>query len=178
MGPLVDLIDILTEMIDMRSFSNLWYWIALAVLWSSASNWVIGVPFDLIARAGRKGGQVAEDLEMAVAVQVRRFLYVADNGGVFLVGAVFFALTMLGLLGFLYHLEFAQAVFLMMCPMTIVGTLTIGCARKISDLGLSGDALRKALLRTRVQIQVLGTISIFVTACWGMYQNLTIGALG
>ncbi|MCU0909379.1 MAG: component of SufBCD complex, partial [Rhodobacteraceae bacterium] len=24
------------EVIDMRSFSNLWYWIGLAVLWSSA----------------------------------------------------------------------------------------------------------------------------------------------
>ena len=29
------------ELIDMRSFSSLWYWIGLAVLWSSASHWVL-----------------------------------------------------------------------------------------------------------------------------------------
>jgi len=34
------------ELIDMRSFSNLWYWIVLSVLWSTMSHWVLGVPFD------------------------------------------------------------------------------------------------------------------------------------
>jgi hypothetical protein len=45
------------EVIDMRSFSSLWYWIALAVMWSSASHYVLGVPFDLVQRARRRGGQ-------------------------------------------------------------------------------------------------------------------------
>ena len=45
------------EVIDMRSFSNLWYWIMLAVIWSSTSHWVLGVPHDMFIRARRQGGQ-------------------------------------------------------------------------------------------------------------------------
>ena len=29
----MDLADTIFEVIDMRSFSNLWFWIALAVVW-------------------------------------------------------------------------------------------------------------------------------------------------
>ena len=50
------------ELIDMRSFSNLWYWIVLAVLWSSVSHWVLGVPFDMVQRAKRHGGKSLDDL--------------------------------------------------------------------------------------------------------------------
>jgi hypothetical protein len=50
-------VPIVFEVIDMRSFSNLWYWIALAVLWSSTSHWVLGVPFDMIQRARRRAGR-------------------------------------------------------------------------------------------------------------------------
>ena len=49
----MDAIDLAFEVIDMRSFSNLWYWVALAVLWSSASHWVMGIPHDMIYRARR-----------------------------------------------------------------------------------------------------------------------------
>jgi hypothetical protein len=56
------------ELIDMRSFSNLWYWIALAVVWSTASHWVLGVPFDLITRARRKGGVVEQDLKTLLRI--------------------------------------------------------------------------------------------------------------
>jgi len=34
----VDFLDLVTEVIDLRSFSNLWYWIVLAILWSSLSH--------------------------------------------------------------------------------------------------------------------------------------------
>ena len=33
-------------------------------------------------------------------------------------------------------------------------------------------------MRHRLQTQMIGTLAIFVTALWGMYQNLTIGVLG
>ena len=49
----MDWYDTVFEVIDMRSFSNLWYWIGLAVLWSSVSHWVLGVPYDSILRAKR-----------------------------------------------------------------------------------------------------------------------------
>ena len=74
------------ELIDMRSFSNLWYWIALAVVWSTTSHWVIGVPFDMLQRAARHGGQAEADLEAMVRINCNRVLYIAGVSGLWLVG--------------------------------------------------------------------------------------------
>ena len=74
------------EIIDMRSFSNLWYWIALAVAWSSVSHWVMGVPFDMIQRASRQGGDAQIDLEDLVRINSNRLLYIAGMSGLWLLG--------------------------------------------------------------------------------------------
>ena len=157
----------------MRSFSNLWFWIALAVMWSTASHWVLGVPYDMVLRAARVGGQAEEDLEDIVRVNVNRLLYIADVSGLWLVGLVSFALTVLGAGGFGYDLQFMQALFLLAFPMAIVWGLGVRTARGIRAAGLSGAALRRKLRLHRVAVQVIGMIAIFVTAMWGMYQNLT-----
>jgi hypothetical protein len=166
------------ELIDMRSFSNLWFWIALAVAWSSASHWVLGVPYDIILRARRVGGQSETDLEDIARVNVNRLLYIARVSGLWLLGLICFILTMLALLGFWYGVEFAQAVFLLGFPMSLVGLLNISTARLIEAEGSSGALLHKRLLRCRLYTQMIGTAAIFVTALWGMYQNLAIGVLG
>ncbi len=69
------------DLIDMRSFSNLWYWIALAVTWSSTSHWVLGVPFDMVLRA-RLGGEAARHLELMTQINVARLLYMGREAGV------------------------------------------------------------------------------------------------
>ena len=67
----------------MRSFSNLWYWIALAVLWSTVSHWVLGVPFDMVQRAApATAGRRETDLEPTGADQREPHLYIADTAGV------------------------------------------------------------------------------------------------
>lgn len=161
----------------MRSFSNLWFWIALAVLWSSASHWVIGVPYDMIMRARRQGGQAEEDLQDIVRVNVNRLLYIADVSGLWLIGFGCFLVTGLAVLGFVYNVEFAQAVFLLGLPMSILFALSMVTSRKIATQGLSGEDLRACLLRHRLYTQMLGVVSIFLTAMWGMYQNLSFGVL-
>lgn len=159
----------------MRSFSNLWFWIALAVLWSSASHWVIGVPYDMIVRARRVGGQAEVDLEDIVRVNVNRLLYIAQVSGLWLLGFGCFFLTGLALLGFVYDVEFAQAVFLLALPMSILGALSLSTASLIVEHDLRGEDLRARLMRHRLYTQMLGVVSIFCTALWGMYQNLSIG---
>lgn len=161
----------------MRSFSNLWYWIALAVMWSIASHWVLGVPYDMVTRARDAGGQSEIDLEELTAIHVRRILMIGRMAGLWMLGLVCFMLTSLGLLGFVYGIEFAQAVFLLAMPMGLVGLLSVSNARLIDQNDLKGVALRRRLGRHRLFVQVLGVLSIFVTALWGMYQNLSIGVL-
>lgn len=174
----MDWYQTLFELIDMRSFSNLWFWIVLAVVWSSASHWVLGVPFDLVLRARRHGGQAEADLEDLVRINVNRLLYIGQVSGLWVLGFVCFFLTMLVLLGFLYAVEFAQAVFLLAFPLSIVGALSLSTAKLIRAEEAHGERLRKRLARHRIYTQIVGMISIFVTALWGMYQNVALGPLG
>ncbi|MBE1282243.1 MAG: component of SufBCD complex [Rhodobacteraceae bacterium] len=168
----------LFELIDMRSFSNLWFWIALAVVWSSASHWVLGVPYDMVQRARRVGGQTQQDMEDLVRINVNRLLYIGRVSGLWILGFACFFLSGLAILGFVYELEFAQALFLLGFPMSFVALISLSTARLIEAEGLLGEDLCKRLTRCRLYIQMIGTVSIFITAIWGMYQNLSIGVLG
>lgn len=165
------------ELIDMRSFSNLWFWIALAVMWSSASHWIVGVPFDLVQRARRHGGQAEQDLDNLAHIHSNRLLYIARVSGLWLLGLVCFVLTVLLIMGFVYGLEIAQALFLLGLPMSIVALLSLSTARGIELENARGEMLRKRLTRQRLYVQLVGVVSIFVTALWGMYQNLSLGVL-
>ncbi|CUH88385.1 hypothetical protein PH5382_02321 [Phaeobacter sp. CECT 5382] len=168
----------LSEMIDMRSFSNLWYWIALAVLWSTLSHRVLGVPFDMVHRARKHGGQSARDLADLVRININRLLFVVHSAGVWLLGFTCFILSVLATLGFVLQVEIAQSVFLLMFPLALVSLVNLYFAQNIAANEPTGEELYKAMTACRICIQLLGMVFIFATAMWGMYQNLNIGPLG
>lgn len=174
----MDLHQTIFEVIDMRSFSNLWYWIGLAVMWSTASHWVLGVPWDMAIRARRKGGRLEEDFEALVRIYTARLVHIAEVSGLMLTSLIPFLLTVLGVLGFYYRIEFAQAVFLMAFPMTLVWILSIRTAQKVRAADETGADLHRRLSRHRISVQAIGIVSIFFTAMWGMLQNFSIGVLG
>jgi hypothetical protein len=166
------------ELIDLRSFSNLWYWIMLAIMWSRASHWVIGVPFDLVLRARRQGGALQSDVEAMVGIQSRRLLYFSAKMGMLPVAFLSFAVTCLSILAVVYDVEFAQAVLLLLLPMATLSAMSVRTARLITVTESTGDALHQRLSRHRFATQLLGILSIFVTAIFGMYQNLHTSVLG
>ncbi len=173
----MDLYQTLREVIDLRSFSNLWYWIALAVLWSSASHWVLGVPYDLIQRARRRGGQTALDVEALVHINVRRLLGITRTAAVPLFATTAFLLSSLTLLAFWFWVEFAQALFFLAAPMVVVGWLSLRASVRIEAEEATGDALYLRLVRHRRMVQGVGIVSILVTSLFGMYQNLNVSIL-
>lgn len=170
--------QIIFEVIDMRSFSNLWYWIMLAVLWSSSSHWVLGVPFDLISRARRHGGEAQADLELLVRINTTRMLHIARTAGTWAIAVLCFVLSALLMLAVFYNIEFAQAVLFLVVPMAVLAALSVRVAGIIEAEALTGEALDRRLMRHRFSIQLLGIVSIFVTSMFGMYQNMHIGVLG
>ncbi|WP_245306281.1 component of SufBCD complex [Roseovarius aestuariivivens] len=174
----MDLINEIFELIDMRSFSNLWFWIVLAVMWSTVSHWVLGVPWDMVLRAKKGDPEGIEDLQDMVRISTNRILYIATETGLVLAGFLCFVLTSLFLLGFVYDNQFSQAVFLLAFPMSLIAVLSIGTAQAIRAGGLEGEALYKRLHKHRLITQIIGMLSIFATAMWGMLQNMTAGALG
>jgi hypothetical protein len=166
------------ELIDMRSFSNLWFWIALAVVWSSASHWILGVPFDMVGRARRRGGATVDDLTDLLRINTARILYIADEAGLWVIASGTFFLTGFAVLGWVYWVEIAQALFLLGFPMSLVSLLSVRTARALHEKDHDLDAVYKRLARHRLMVQGIGMVSIFVTAMWGMYMNLSVGVLG
>ncbi|UAB90237.1 component of SufBCD complex [Ruegeria sp. SCSIO 43209] len=174
----MDIYSSIFELIDMRSFSNLWYWIGLAVLWSSASHWTMGVPYDLVMRARRVGGQSEQDLLDVARINSNRVLYIVETSGLVLMAICCFVLTGLATLGFFYDVEFAQAVFLLLLPMCFVMMISIAAARRLQTQEATVENVSKTLTRSRTFTQIIGMFSILITAFWGMYQNISIGVLG
>ncbi len=166
------------EVIDMRSFTSIWYWIVVAVVWSTTAHWTMGVPFDAVTRARRSdGGAAQEELETLVNVKCNRLVHIIDVSGPLVVGLAFFLLTVLMILGFWYKIEIAQAVVLIAAPMSLVAFSSIHNAQEIKSSGIYGQALRTRLARIRFINQVIGLISIFITAFWGMWHNLNTTVL-
>lgn len=176
-GSGVDVYRTVFEVIDMRSFSNLWYWIALAVLWSSTSHWVLGVPFDMIQRARRHGGQAEADLEAMVAINTRRFLGISRTAAAPIFAVVSFLLSGLFILAVWYRSEFAQAVLFLFVPMIFVGWLSLRTALRIEAGEQAGPPMYRRLMLHRRLVQAVGMVSILVTSMFGMYQNLNVSIL-
>ena len=174
----MDWYETVFEVIDMRSFSNLWYWIGLAVIWSTVSHWVIGVPYDMVTRAKSQGGQAEIDLNDLVRINCNRLLYISTVSGTWLLAFISGFITSLFILGLWYHVEFAQALLLLVFPLSISGMMTISTARRIAEAHATGDVLQKMLSRHRIYTQFVGMFSVFVTAMWGMVHNLAVGPLG
>lgn len=176
-GPLpLDFLDLLTEVIDLRSFSNLWYWIVLAILWSSMSHWTIGVPFHLVTRSKRGDAQAHEDMLVLARMNADRLLTFAETSATLATAFSTFLLTGLAIIGWAYGIEFCQAIFLLLCPSMLVlalGVWTSGRLRK-DDY----QHVPQILKQHRTIVQMIGVVFIFVTAFWGMYQNVNVGPLG
>ena len=62
--------------------------------------------------------------------------------------------------------------------MSFVGLITMATAHRIERDDPQEDALFRRLTIHRTYVQIVGMVSIFVTAVWGMYQNLSVGPWG
>ena len=138
----------------------------------------MGIPFDMVTQARRKGGPAMEDLQDIARVNITRILEIVRIAGPWLVALVLFVITTLAISGFVYGAEFAQALFCMGFPMMFVGYLNYATARRIRREKARGEHLCRAILRCRVYVQLIGTVSNFFTALWGMYSNISASVLG
>ncbi|MFN3952809.1 MAG: component of SufBCD complex [Pararhodobacter sp.] len=169
--------DSVFTLIDLRSFSNLWFWIVLALMWSSLSHHVLGVPFDMVIRARRQGGQAMADLEALVAIQVRRRMNILRASGVWITAFWAAVLSAMSLLGFRYNLEFAQALTLLGVPATLVFALGFRLASRLETQPASDEALTRLLTWHRLKVQLIGLLAVMITAFWGMFHNLSISVI-
>lgn len=173
----VDLHEIIYEMIDFRSFTSVWYWIAVAVVWSTASHYILGVPFEMVTRARRHGARAQEDLELMVGVNVRRMTNIYAVAGSWLVAFSFFGLSVLALLAVVYRLEVAQAILLIIGPLSVVRGAGFILAHRLAREQPEGLALCRRMARHRMLVQIVGLLSIFATAAWALFHHMQVRVL-
>ena len=174
----MDIYVTIFELIDMRSFTSMWFWIVLAVFWSTMSHYVIGVPYDLIQRAARMGEGALQDVETLARINTHRILFIGNSAGLIVTGVGAFVLSSLALMGFFYGVEFCQALFLLGFPFAVVSMIGQRTARIVQTNALTGNALLARLRKHRFMTQLVGIISIFVTAFWGIFQAMSTSILG
>ena len=166
------------ELIDTRSFSSMWYWIILAIFWSMVSHFVLGVPFDLVQRTMRADdADNWRDLEILTQINARRLYVIGRNVGIAVAAGAAFILTVLFILGFVYWVEFCQALFLLLFPFTLVSLISQRTARIIIERAPVRMELARHLRRQRLITQIIGMISIFITAFWGVFKAMETGVL-
>lgn len=160
-------------LIEMNSFSNIWYWMILAVSWSLNSHFILGVPFDMVQRAGRrKDADLVPDLDAYAAQSIKRITIISERGGVAFSAAFFFCFIALAILGFGYAVELAQAVFLLLLPLNLVWLYTVRVAYRLHETQPKGAELISALKRHRMIVQGAGLVAITVTVLYGMVHNI------
>ncbi|NBO21003.1 MAG: component of SufBCD complex [Rhodobacteraceae bacterium] len=168
--------QLIVQLIDLRSFSNLWYWIMLGVMWSAISHRSLGIPSDLIRHA-QFDAAAAADLRAMARITAQRYVNLSAQTAAWVAGGVFFTLSALLTAAIWFGSEFALATFWLLgpaCPMLLVNLST---ARRI--LAATDDAgLQRTLGRHRGFVYLLGFGAIFITAGVGMWMNLRIGAFG
>lgn len=164
--------------IDLRSFSSLWFWLMLAVAWSNMTHHVMGVPFDLVQRARRGAPAAMGDVRALAAIQARRRMEIMQVAGVWLVGFWALVLSAMATLGFAQGYELAQALTLLLGPLTLAAWAGLRLAARF-DRAMPEDALLlRALIRHRRLVQAIGLMAIFVSTLWGTWFNLSVRALG
>ncbi|KQI72488.1 hypothetical protein AN191_05525 [Loktanella sp. 5RATIMAR09] len=159
----------LLRLLDFQTFDSLWYWMAVMVTYAVASNWLLGVPFDVLFRARKLANPHLADLETLVDVNVRRIVEINAYLGVAITIMVAFSLSVLVVLSLFYGVELAQGLLALAAPLTLIMVMNMRLAHQLDAAPLQGRELVDRLFRVRLWTQIVSMIALFFTAMYGMY---------
>jgi hypothetical protein len=151
------------QIISTASFFSLWYWVLTVVVWTSVCHRTLGVPYDMLLRAERLPAEAAR-VEQLAAVHVARATALYHGLGLPLAALAGFVLAALATLGFGSRLELAQAVFVLLFPLALVGLANVRLAIVLERTGATGAELRRRLARRRFWNQVIAILAILAAA--------------
>jgi hypothetical protein len=146
-----------------ESFFNVWYWALTVVVWTVVCHRTLGVPHDMIVRAGR-APEVAARIDTLAAIAADRAAGLWDAYGPPLAALGGFGLAVIGTLGFWSGVEAARAAFLIALPLAFVWIGAVRLARRVRRLGLRGEPLRRSLSRRRAMNQAIAIASMLTAA--------------
>lgn len=191
----------LLDVLDTRSFSSMWYWLILATLWTWVGRGALGIPSEVVA-AVRRQTQTRDDAradadEESAALRPQAHAAapasllmldwlslvvprwrVPPRDGLILLAAASFALTLLAGLGFLYRLEVAQALVLLLAPLVVLAMMRVSLAARLGgDLAAAESgaldpddaaaAAARRITRHMRHTMALSIIAVAGAALWG-----------
>jgi hypothetical protein len=143
----------------IASFQTIWYWILHVVVWALVTHRTLGVPYDMILRA-RRLPDVAERVELMAVIFSGRATALYKSFGVTAALLAGFLLSGLFALGFLNGLELAQAAFLLLFPLAVIGYSTLSAALRIERRQFRGTTLVQVLSRRHFWHQVVAVAAL------------------
>lgn len=170
----------LTGILDARSFTSIWYWMGLALIWSLVTRNALGIPATVVQRARHKEGAPRQELLAWLRLTLPRWR-MSGAEGMFLSAAIGFALASFWVLGFRYGMQLAQALVVLLGPLVVLLMLRIRLAARLNrllsrlDAGeLSADAMAtnaaKLLFRhgwVGFFLSIVGMLlAVMVAAAW------------
>ena len=165
--------DILFSALDFQGFRSIWFWVLLTLTWISVSHWTLGVPFDAILRADKRGAPFDGHVDAIAAAHAARYASVMDRAGPWIVGIVTFLLTMLAMVAFGFLIELAQAGFVYLAPIALITGKDVMFGRRVAAQGLAGVQLRQALVWQRFFTQLIG-VAILAAAVVFLMAHLLV----
>lgn len=177
---------ILIGILDARSFTSIWYWMGLALIWSSVTRNALGIPATVVQRARHNEGGPRQELLDWLRLILPRWR-MGGTEGVLLSAGIGFALASLWVLGFRYGLQLAQALMVLLGPLVVLLVLRIRLATRLNRLlnrldagGLSPDAMAvnaaKLLFRHGWAAFFLSIVAmllaVMVAAAWLIHHPL------
>ncbi|MBA4489714.1 hypothetical protein [Paracoccus sp. S1E-3] len=173
--------DILS-ILDARSFSSPWFWLALLAVWTYSGRRMVGIPVDVLAHAAaalrkKPGADSAEVFALLdwMSLTVPRWQIGARSAAV-LSGLICFGVSALAVLGFRYGLEMAQALTLILLPQAVLLALRFRLAGQLhwvleaAHLGqpapeAATEALRR-INRYRLVYAIISVLAVVATTLW------------
>lgn len=162
--------DSIWNLIDTGSFSNLWFWLFLGVLWSHVMHAPMGVPVDLVRRAQAGDPRATADLQALSGVQIAQADRMAGLAP-WRAGGWAFVLALLLGLAVPHGSELAQAGLAVAAPLALVRWFEARAARRMADVP-DMAALIRAHTMLRRKVQAVGIVAVFVTSIFGMLRLL------
>ena len=171
-------------LLDSRSFGSVWFWVTLVFAWTAAGRRVAGVPVDVVNAVARPDPASASPPDDPAAVTLLDWLsltlprwQVSGGSGAVLLGLATFLLTSLALLGFVYDLEMAQALVLLILPFALVFVMEMRLAHRLravlaraergAPIDQAAAEAARMMLRHRLGFVLMSMLAVALSAFHG-----------
>ena len=151
----------LIDLLSWDAFGSVWFWALVLVQWFWHGAYVLGMPVDCLQ------SKDAAQLSTIINWRAKRRLDAARATPLAGVTAISFSVSVIFILGFVYHIEFCAASSLLIVPELIVFWLGHHAAQSICANCERLEAAIKILKTLQLKIYTTGAMTIFFAGVFG-----------